>query len=64
MGAFHSAQNSENFSWNRAFWFYATGIFETTVVDNFELSGTDRNVPLHLTTLLSPVPLFSFLHTN
>ena len=68
MSAFHSAQNSENFSWNRAFWSYATGIFETTVVVHFDRSGhfgrSDRNVPLHLTTLLSPVPLFSALHTK
>ena len=72
-GAFHLTQNSGNFGWhikwNGPFRFGPTGIFGTSLkVVHFDRSRhfgrSDRNVPFHLTKLLSLVPLFCILLTR
>ena len=69
MGAFHSTQNSRIFDWynkwNRPFRFRSGPALK---VVHFDRSGhfgrSDRNVPFHLTKLLSPVLLFCTLLTG
>ena len=72
-GAFHLTQNSGYFGWhikwNGPFRFGPTGIFGTSLkVVHFDRSRhfgrSDRNVPFHLTKLLSLVPLFCILLTR
>ena len=72
-GTFHSTQNSRNFGW----YIKGTDHFSSVQpeylgpalrVVRFDQSGhfgqSDRNVPFHVTKLLSPVPLFCILLTR
>ena len=69
MGAFHSTQNSGNFGWydkwNGPFLEYSGPGLKVVLFDRPGYLGrSDRNVPFHLTKLLSPVPLFCILQPN
>ena len=69
-GAFHSTQNSGNFDWyiNHFDLIRPEYSGPALKVVHFDWSGylgrSDRNVPFHLTKLLSPVPLFCILLTR
>ena len=47
--------------WSGPFRFGPTGIFESTFDRSGLFGRSDRNVPFHLTKLLSPLPLFCIL---
>ena len=69
MGAFHSTQNYGNFGWyikwNGPFPEYSGPALKVILFDRSGYIGRlDRNVPFHLTKLLSPVPLFCILLTR
>ena len=69
MGAFHSTQNSGNFGryikWNGPFPEYSGPALKVILFDRSGYIGRlDRNVPFHLTKLLSPVPLFCIVQPN
>ena len=69
-GAFHSTQNSGNFDWYINHFDLVRPEYSGPAlkVVHFDWSGylgrSDRNVPFHLTKLLSPVPLFCILLTR
>ena len=71
-GAFHSTQNSRNFGWLEQTINFGLVLLEywgpALKVVHFDRSGylvrSDRNVPFHLTKLLSPVQLFCILLTR